>query len=108
MKVIQESRLYDSVMKLTLGKITLTDTTMIANRTLLYQEQSMNKGIKSKALYVVSESRMEESPKFKGLLSLQHIELTDMRVNFNPSTFNMMLKLFAAKKPNTKPVNDAL
>lgn len=40
MNVIQEQRLYDSTMRLTLKKIILTDMTMIANRTLLFQEAS--------------------------------------------------------------------
>jgi len=95
-------------MSLTLKKLTLTDQTMIANRTLNYQERPENKRSSNKqvALVILSESCQEESPNFEGCLTTTMIEMPLIRLNFNPVTLNKMIKFFVARRPSTRPVND--
>jgi len=54
----------------------------------------------------MAENQTEESPRFNGLLDYKYIEMADVRLNFKPNTFNMMLKFFSANRYFTKPVND--
>jgi hypothetical protein len=103
MKVVLETRLYDSALKLTLKQISMIDQTMVANKTLLFHEKQDES---RKVLTVMSASQQAESPKFRGLLSYTQVELADVRLNFMPSTINMILKFFAAKRLSTLPVDD--
>ncbi len=109
MNLSRVSRLYDSTLHVSLKRITLTDLTMVSNRTLLFQEIAPKRnGMKKQlALQVVEESQQEESPRFNGLLSYRYIELADIRFNFMPNTINKILKFFRATRLSTKPVNDS-